>query len=577
MPVCEQPVSSDYYADFLIQYGYRSLEELFQRTGTYCVDIITQQYAVAYVPLEQAQPITISRYTYFSMPRLYGLLDTTAIESSGIPPVLNQPDLRANGRGVLIGMIDTGIEYTNPLFRNADGTSRILRIWDQTIESGRHTEATEASHPSPLYGTMYTKEDIDRALASDTPYDIVPSRDTNGHGTFMAGVSAGRQMTEPVSFSGAAPGASLAIVKLKPAKQYLRDFYLIREDAVAYQENDIMMAVRYLLEVAGELRMPLVIYIGLGTNQGGHTGNSPLSVQLQEISGAHGIAAVVPAGNEVGYYHHYFGNVPAAQLYDDVEIRVAQDETGFCLELWSSIPELYTVGFTSPSGEVIDPIPMIISNETIINLRLDSTTLTINYRLAETGSRDQLVFMRFDHPSPGIWHVRVYPTLTIERQFNMWLPMHGFLSDDTVFLRPDPDTTITEPGNAEMPLTVSAYDHTTSSIYIHSSRGFTRDNDAKPDVAAPGVNVQGPALSAVDLPAAPDFTQRSGTSVAAAIAAGAIANLFTWGLIDGNEPNLDDSSVIAMLIRGANRNPALQYPNREWGYGTINLYNSLRL
>ncbi len=577
MSVCEHPVSSDYYADFLTQYAYRSMDELFARIGTHCLDFINQQYAVAYIPMAQAQPITISRYTYFSIPRLYGLLDTTALESSGIPPVINQPALNATGRGVLIGMIDTGIEYTNPLFRKADGTSRILRIWDQTIESGRHTEATETDQTSPLYGTIYTKEDIDRALASDTPYEIVPSRDTDGHGTFMAGVAAANQITQPISFSGAAPEAELAIVKLKPAKKYLRDFYLINEDAVAYQENDIMMGVRYLLEVAEQMRLPLVIYIGLGTNQGGHTGNTPLSVQLQEISGAHGIAIAVPAGNEVGYHHHYFGSLTPSQVYDDVEIRVAQGETGFCLELWSSIPELYTVGFVSPSGEVIDPIPMIISNETIIDLRLDATTLTVNYRLAETGSRDQLIFMRFDHPSPGIWHVRVYPMLNLSRQFNMWLPMHGFLSDDTAFLRPDPDITITDPGNALMPLTVSAYDHTINSIYIHSSRGYTRSNDIKPDIAAPGVNVQGPALSSVDLPETPEFTQRSGTSVATAIAAGAIADLFTWGLVDGNEPNLDDSSVIAMLIRGANRNPALEYPNREWGYGTINLYQSLRL
>ncbi|MGL5434360.1 MAG: S8 family peptidase [Lachnospiraceae bacterium] len=577
MSVCEHPVSSDYYADFLIQYGHRTMDELFERIGTHCVEIITPQFAVAYVPLTQAQPITISRFTYFSIPTLYGLLDTTALESSGIPPVLNLPTLKADGRGVLIGMIDTGIEYTNPLFRNADGTSRILRIWDQTIESGKNEDAAETPSPSPLYGTIYTKEEIDRALASDHPYEIVPSRDTDGHGTFMAGVAAANQISQPTSFSGAAPEASLAIVKLKPAKQYLRDFYLIKEGAIAYQENDIMMGVRYLLDVAEELRLPLVIYLGLGTTQGGHIGNTPLSIQLQEISGSLGIAAVAAAGNEVGYHHHYFGSLAEAQPYDDVEIRVAQDETGFCLELWSSIPELYTVGFISPSGEVIESIPMIISNETIIDFRLDATILTINYRLAETGSRDQLIFMRFDHPSPGIWHIRVYPKLTLSRQFNMWLPLNGFLSPDTAFLRPDPDITITDPGNAAMPLTVSAYDHTINSIYIHSSRGFARDNAIRPDIAAPGVNVQGPALSSVDLPENPQFTQRSGTSVAAAIAAGAIADLFTWGLVNGNEPNLDDSNVIGMLIRGANRNPALQYPNREWGYGTLNLYESLRL
>ena len=179
--------------------------------------------------------------------------------------------------------------------------------------------------------------------------------------------------------------------------------------------------------------------------------------------------------------------------------------------------------------------------------------------------------MRFETPAPGIWHIRVYPSFSIAGTFHIWLPMHGFVSEQTIFLRSNPDTTITDPGNGATPLTVSTYNHTNNSIFIHSSRGYTRSLRIKPDLAAPGVDVQGPALSDGPEPA---FTRRSGSSIAAAITAGAVADIFSWGFTDKNDENITGVSVKSMLIRGAGRNPAFRYPNREWGYGTLNLYQS---
>lgn len=151
--------------------------------------------------------------------------------------------------------------------------------------------------------------------------------------------------------------------------------------------------------------------------------------------------------------------------------------------------------------------------------------------------------------------------------------MHGFLSEDTIFLRPDPTTTTMDPGNADMPLTVAAYNHSNNSIYIHSSRGYTPDGRIKPDLAAPGVDVQGPAVgNSTD--GELRFTRRSGTSVAAAVTAGAIADIFTWGITNSHKIALSNTSITSMLIRGADRNPAFSYPNPIWGYGTLNLYQT---
>ena len=568
---CNVSPASEEIADFIVRYSPRAVDSLYELAQTRCVNLVSQEYAIVHAPLSGVLPLSFTQHTYSAIPKLYGLQDTTALEATGILPVFSQPNLMSTGQGILIGMIDTGIDYTNPLFQNPDGTSRILRLWDQTIESENTPEAVAGFQP--FYGTVYSQEDLNRALASEQPLELVPSTDTSGHGTFLAGVAAGRQIQSPTTFSGAAPDAALAVVRLKPAKQYLREFFAVPPDADAYQENDIMAAAAFLLGVAGQYQMPLVLCLGVGTSQGSHSGISPLAMQLQALSGTRGFACVTGAGNETGFRHHYFGNLSPDQEYEDVELRVADSTSGFSMELWADVSELYTVGFVSPSGEVIERIPMTVGQETTISFQLDATRILISYQITESSSGRFLAFLRFTGPAPGIWHIRVYPTLFVAGQFHIWLPMHGFLTEDTGFLRPDPDITITDPGNAPLLLTVSTYNHVSGSLYIHSSRGFTATGQIKPDFAAPGVEVQGPGIP----PGTSRLSRQTGSSVATAITAGAVACLFSWGFTQGNDTTLTSISVKSILIRGAERKEAFRYPNRQWGYGTLNLYQAFLL
>ena len=568
---CNVSPASEEIADFIVRYSPRAVDSLYELAQTRCVNLVSQEYAIVHAPLSGVLPLSFTQHTYSAIPKLYGLQDTTALEATGILPVFSQPNLMSTGQGILIGMIDTGIDYTNPLFQNPDGTSRILRLWDQTIESENTPEAVAGFQP--FYGTVYSQEDLNRALASEQPLELVPSTDTSGHGTFLAGVAAGRQIQSPTTFSGAAPDAALAVVRLKPAKQYLREFFAVPPDADAYQENDIMAAAAFLLGVAGQYQMPLVLCLGVGTSQGSHSGISPLAMQLQALSGTRGFACVTGAGNETGFRHHYFGNLSPDQEYEDVELRVADSTSGFSMELWADVSELYTVGFVSPSGEVIERIPMTVGQETTISFQLDATRILISYQIIESSSGRFLAFLRFTGPAPGIWHIRVYPTLFVAGQFHIWLPMQGFLTEDTGFLRPDPDITITDPGNAPLLLTVSTYNHVTGSLYIHSSRGFTATGQIKPDFAAPGVEVQGPGIP----PGTSRLSRQTGSSVATAITAGAVACLFSWGFTQGNDTTLTSISVKSILIRGAERKEAFRYPNRQWGYGTLNLYQAFLL
>ena len=568
---CTNSVASEDFADFIAPY-FTTPEEFIRSQGTDCIDFVNSTLAVVYVPLSTVTPSTYTSYTYSAVPKLYSLLDVTSMDAAGITPAGELPVLNNQGAGVIVGFVDTGINYTDSLFRNVDGSTRIIGIWDQTNNSDNSNNIeNETAKPfsafSALYGTQYTAEEINLALNSDNPASIVPTRDENGHGTFLASIAAGNR-DERAGFSGAAPQASIAMVKLKPAKQYLRDFYLIRDGADAYQENDIMMGVSYLYFLARKYSMPLVVCIPLGTNMGSHMGMSRLGQYLNQVSLSNGSAVITAAGNETGARHHFRAVMDADTDEVTAELRVGEREAGFSMELWAENMGVYTVGFISPTGEVAREISVPLRGENTVSFLLEQTQITVYTQIADVSAGSQFIFMRFENPMSGIWRILIRNSLDIRETFHIWLPVRGFISDETYFLRPDPDTTITDPGNARYPITVTAYDHTKNSIYIHASRGYSLSGRIKPDLAAPGVNILGASVSGRRL------TRMSGTSVSAAHLAGAAAILLNWGVLNANYPYLNTPVLKSIFVRGAQRNPALTYPNREFGYGTLNLYEA---
>lgn len=568
---CTNSVASEDFADFIAPY-FTTPEEFIRSQGTDCIDFVNSTLAVVYVPLSTVTPSTYTSYTYSAVPKLYSLLDVTSMDAAGITPAGELPVLNNQGAGVIVGFVDTGINYTDSLFRNVDGSTRIIGIWDQTNNSDNSNNIeNETAKPfsafSALYGTQYTAEEINLALNSDNPASIVPTRDENGHGTFLASIAAGNR-DERAGFSGAAPQASIAMVKLKPAKQYLRDFYLIQDGAEAYQENDIMMGVSYLYFLARKYSMPLVVCIPLGTNMGSHMGMSRLGQYLNQVSLSNGSAVITAAGNETGARHHFRAVMDADTDEVTAELRVGEREAGFSMELWAENIGAYTVGFISPTGEVAREISVPLRGENTVSFLLEQTQITVYTQIADVSAGSQFIFMRFENPMSGIWRILIRNSLDIRETFHIWLPVRGFISDETYFLRPDPDTIITDPGNARYPITVTAYDHTKNSIYIHASRGYSLSGRIKPDLAAPGVNILGASVSGRRL------TRMSGTSVSAAHLAGAAAILLNWGVLNANYPYLNTPVLKSIFVRGAQRNPALTYPNREFGYGTLNLYEA---
>lgn len=548
-------ILSDEFLDIIADYDV--IEEILDASDIdYCYHAIDAGYGVANVRRSQVAPLSLVYYGYSTIPKLYGLMQTEERLFDASPLVamgnirVQNPPLALQGSGVIMGFIDTGIRYQEDVFRREDGSTRIMSIWDQTIQTGDPPEGFS-------YGTEYRRADIDRALASTDPLSIVPTTDTVGHGTRMASAAAGSLLNQGLSFRGAAPLADIAVVKLKGAKPYLRDYYLIDDRALAFQENDIMEAVNYLQRMAVAFERPVVIVLGLGTNMGSHDGTSALDSYLNIVAGRRSIAVVVGGGNEGDKEHHYENSMPS-----NVEIRVEEPVRGFCMELWGGLPDVYSISIRSPGGERTPVIDFRNGIDRRISFIFERTVIKLTSILVERDSGDPMIFMRFENPTPGIWTVSVTSSARIMRGrglYHMWLPIEAFLSGSVTFLSPSPDVTLTEPSNAAQVITISAYNSYTDSWYAPSGRGYTRNGRIKPDLAAPGVGIP-TALGETD-----------GSCMAAALAAGCVAQFLEWAVVDGNAYSVDSRGTKSYLIQGADRPDNVVYPDRQWGYGRIDI------
>ena len=556
---CREKILSQDFQDFIIP-DYRENQELVYQESQICVENLGFGYRVAYVDQSLVDELSIATRGYNSIPNCYALLDMEAMNQAGISVLQNYPGLNLRGKGIMIGFLDTGIDYENVIFRNIDGSSRITAIWDQTDQNGRPPDTFS-------YGSEYTKEQINQALRSDEPQSIVPSKDENGHGTFLASVAAGGENIQQ-GFIGAAPEAAIAVVKLKEAKDYLRKFYGIRQGAVCYQETDIMQGLRYLHLLALKNQMPLVMCVALGTNLGGHNGMSGLSWILGSYSRLVDRCVVIGGGNEADERHHFQGRLDRVGDVQEVEMRVESGNTGFVAELWGTIPNVVTAYLVSPSGERSPVISIRQGSRYQLTFPFEQTTVDVEYRLFLRDGKSQLIFLKFDRPAQGIWKIGVQSLERADGEFHIWLPVREFLDGNVYFLEANPDVTLTEPANTDDPITVAYYRGADKSVDINSGRGYTRDRRIKPDFAVPGVQVLGAGVNG-------NFVRRSGSSVAAGITAGACAMIMEWLLDQPILAGITTSQVANIIILGAEQSTFSEFPNRQWGYGTMDLYRSL--
>ncbi len=350
--------------------------------------MLSGRYVLGYVKEENFHKLEEALGAAFvsSVSVVLGLLDRPALEAAGVSQVHRQPYLNLKGRGVLLGFLDTGINYTQDVFRYEDGTSKIRYIYDQTAEG---------SPPDGfLLGREYSKEDIDAALASEDPYALVPERDENGHGTFMASVAAGKETED---FSGAAPDAEIIAVKLKKARPFYREKYCVpKEQEDAYESSAVMLGVEYILQKARELGRPVAICIGLGTNAGSHDGVGVFEEYLGGVSIQKGVCLCAAAGNEAEARHHTGGVLEPGEKPGQIDLKVGDAAGDVYLAIWNTVADRLSISVRSPTGELVGRVPARPGSAPAADVKLVLETARVQIEFPCGGQRGTA----FDYPYP---------------------------------------------------------------------------------------------------------------------------------------------------------------------------------
>ncbi|MDD6734085.1 MAG: S8 family peptidase [Lachnospiraceae bacterium] len=554
---CQDYVYSNEYGDYILD--FQPTQEWLD-SSDFCSIPVKDSLSVYYILRKQMEEIYPSAFRYLYIPKLYGQMDVGAgltqgtlppdygfLEESGIAPLKNAP-LSLNGENVIIGIIDGGFSIRQLKEKFPDYRDKILSYWDQSRPC--------ASPPTDFgYGCEYQGNELGEVSGSD---------EEDEHGTALTLIAAGEGLY------GVAPEAKVILVKLKQAKEYLKNYYCIPSDVPCYEENDILFACRYISKKAAQIRLPLILLLGVGTSFGDHAGGSFLSRYASFLMEQRNEIWVVPAGNDGLSATHFRGVLFENGQIQSSEIRVGEGNTGFLLEIWGSMPNRFEVSLRSPYGEEITAAASINGKTKEYRFVFEKTIIFADALITEQLSGQQLTALRFLNPTPGIWTIFVKAeNIQPGAPYNMYLPMAQFQSSRVYFLVSSPEQTLCAPVINENVLVVSAYRGQDGGIAPFSSRGFSINFLIKPDFTAPGEKIPW------------ENGTISGTSASAAITAGAAALFMEWAVSRKQFPLLNARELRNILSAGCNRDSLLSgmtgYPNREWGFGKLDLQNSFNL
>ena len=512
-------------------------------------------YAVAEVTENQLNALAREpRVEFIEKPKALSFAVYEGKLVSCIPPVQRAP-FSLTGQGILVGIIDSGIDIYHPDFRKEDGTTRIAGLWDQTLTPDANTGQT----PPEGYntGVYFSREDLDAILALE---EKAPTVDVSGHGTHVAGIAAGNGRASRGENRGVAYEADLLIVKLGS-----------RRKEGFPQTAELMQGVDFCVRWSLRNNQPLALNLSYGNSYGSHTGTSLIETYLDTVAGIGRTTICVGSGNEGNQRRHASGTLVEGQDRM-IEFTVAPGEYNLGIQLWKQYVDRFQITLQTPSGADI-----------VLSEDLEGT-----YRFVQDGTE---ILWYFGEPAPysiqqeiylellpegtyanirsGIWKIILSPRNIVDGRYDLWMPSGGSINAETGFLVSDVDLTLTIPSTAGKTITVAAYDGKTGTYAPFSGRGYVCCHLVKPDLAAPGVDI---------LSCAPGggYTSRTGTSMACPFVTGSAALLMQFGIIQGNDPYLFGQKVKAYLIRGAARLSAFQeIPNDRVGWGALCLRDSI--
>lgn len=563
--------NSPEYVQYIVEYiGNFNVD--IGKSQDVCITLINNEYATAsikrtllsdYLDVNEIRSI-LEKYLenqdfklgFITLPQLYTLQELSAIEAAQVGLLQANLPLSLTGKGVLVGIIDTGIDYLNEEFMDTNGNTRIHEIWDQTISS-----STENIVP---FGKVYTKDEINKAISlyksGGDPYTIVQSKDEDGHGTAMAGI-VGAIGKNP-SIKGIAPECEFVLIKLSESKFFKE---LIQTDTLVYALPQIMTAIEYLKQILFNTKKPIAILLPLGSNNGNHRGDNVFDSYIESVSRNVGVVVVTGAGNEAQQDGHVSGFIKTKERIESIGLLISKDQANLSAEIWIDLPNIIDISVVSPAGKETGFIPATLNLERKYLFVLEETTMKLQYYLPEAYSGDELISINFTNITMGLWTLKLKLREGEMATYNGWILQKGLVFKGTRFTSSDPYGTITIPGDSDFVVTVAAYNQNNNSLLPYSGISFREEFIDKIDVAAGGVNTMTVGLNN-------SIAAINGTSLSAAIATGACILLLQWGIVQGKYPYMYVQSIKTFIRRGVIQRSGDLYPNPNWGYGILNFY-----
>ena len=561
---CNLFVDQEGIEEYLIEYRGNILEQM-KNIDYGGVFKITDKLALLAVKGDRLNELRkeVPAIVFVNLRNKYVLEGTSVTDVSNISPIKINPYLNLTGRGVIIGIADTGIDYTNKEFLREDDTSRIEVIWDQTVNS----PDSDVNSNEVFTGTIYDNTKIDEAikakLAGNDPYAIVPSRDEIGHGTQMASIAGARGYDKEVV--GVANDCTFAIVKLRESKKLKKELENenIRNVPVYYLSS-IIAGIEYLKNYALKVKKPMIILNSIGTSEHSHDSSDIFSRYLGEIASYRGLVFVAGCGNEGAAEGHASGYLSGVGDVKEVELKIGESMKLLQFKVYVRRPNKMSIAVISPADESSEFMTSNLYKEKAIEYVLENTSLKIDFFTYDNITGLQIFLLSFSNIKPGIWKIKLRGEYIVDGRFDIWLPPVITLKPNIKFLRPDPNQTINVPGGSNKVISVSYYNQNFNSILAETGRGFPLFPIIKPDIAAPGVDIFATSTDGKKVTV-------TGSSAATSIVAGACALLMQWGIVDGNDSTMYANKILSYLTTGAFRESNRRYPDENLGFGTLDL------